>query len=387
MSTQHVLSCTSRNGFHWLVGCLLVGLNLLIPACDPFLVSVCRFENLPGCPGHAGQLADGATDLADASPAAPGAPLPLGEPRRFEKRISVDQGTTQRFVGLQGNPRQAVFLATNGTTTRLEVYTLDLDNEQEGQRLGKGTPCLPPYCPAIPGGLDFGQDRLYRTAAEYYYFDYKSKKSIKYGNNWSSTTLCTLGANNLRPFISAQHDYLGVRNNDPQQLCVKSATGKIDNLRFTLGYPAALVIGNIDESDSLPKSLEAIAFNEVNDVASFISPMIDKLNFESIIKGAIEKGSDGASGVIQAAYIHDINQDKRQDLLFVRSGRLRVASYRGRKTDNSLHDFGIWEQDVSDPILGESVQYVVIDNLTNDTYPDLIVETDKHVHFYRNVSM
>ena len=74
MSTQHVLSCTSRNGIRWLVGCLLAGLSLLVPACDPFLVSVCRFENLPGCPGHAGQPVDGGTDLADASPADPGAP-------------------------------------------------------------------------------------------------------------------------------------------------------------------------------------------------------------------------------------------------------------------------------------------------------------------------
>ena len=168
---------------------------------------------------------------------------------------------------------------------------------------------------------------------------------------------------------------------------MKSAMGNIDNLQFTFGYPTALVIGDIDESDSLPKDLEAIGFNEVNDVAFFTSSKIEKPNFQSVIKDAIARGAGGAGGPIQAAYIHDINQDKLPDLLFVRSGRLRVVSYRGKKIDNSLHDFGVWNQDVSDRIVDETVQYIVIDNLTQDDNPDLIVETDKQVHFYRNVAM
>lgn len=389
MSTQHVLSCTSRNGFHWLVGCLLAGLSLLIPACDPFLVSVCRFENLPGCPGHAGQLADGPTDLADASPADPGAPLPLGEPRRFDLRTSVPLDRDQikrRFVGLQGSPRQAVFLAMKGDNKWMEVYTLDLGQAQPWQRLGAATPCMESACPKIPGDMDFFRDRMYRTEEKYYFFDYK-KKIVSEWPNRNELNTCYLGASSFRPFISAQYDAIGVIHNDSQLLCVKFPMKNFNNLRFASGYPTVLAIGDMDGSTSPMKDLEAIGFNENNDIVFDSSPGIVKSYFKEAITAAIEKGSSDASGAIQAAYIHDINRDNLPDLLFARSGRLRVVSYRGKKTENSLHDFSIWQNDVASPIIGETVQYVVMDNLTPDGDPDLIVETDKKVHFYRNVAM
>jgi hypothetical protein len=357
---------------------LILGLST---GCDSFLVPACQFERRPDC-------GTGSAANADASqPSDAGSPAPIGSLRRFEWRASVSLGNNRRFVGLQGSPRQVVFLATNGSTKWWEVAKLDLNNSTESSRLIVGQTCSTADCPLIPGTFDFAQDRIYRTAAGYYYLDYKSSKKVMSLPTTMELAACDLGTLAIRPFVSAQYDAFMLARAEPLQMYVRYESQRDSNIQDNTQAASLFVVGDMDAFDHRENDLEAIAFSAG---AAFSINRSSERKDSSIIasiNAAIQRGSAGIGGAIQAAYIHDVNNDQLSDLLFVRGGRFRVVSYRGKDGQGGYHDFGDWAQDVAPAISGETVQYVVIDEITQDSYQDLIVETDRSVHFYRNVAM
>jgi hypothetical protein len=383
MSTQALPRSPS---LHWLrrLACgVLSGLSLFAAACDPFLVSVCQFEDRPGC-----HSADPAKPDAGQPPREPGSPAPLGPLRRFELRASVPLGNSLRFVGLQGSPRQAVFLAIDGSMNkRWDVASLDLNNSELTARVRVGGTCSIPTCPMIPAGMDFALDRIYRTGAGFYYFDYKLQKKV---TSWAATIPLngiTLANYRLRPFMSSQGDSMMTIGNELGLTHVLFSSTIIGQINKPGRNVVSVVIGDLDKFDSQVTDLEAITFDDEEAFGLARSSGLEDSALKKAINIAVQMHSGGASGSVQAAYIHDINNDSLSDFLFVRGGRFRVVSYRGKDKQGFPYEFGGWADDVAPAISGETVQYVAIDELTQDSYQDLIVETDKNVHFYRNVAM
>ena len=148
---------------YWFALYVLGAFSLLTAACDTFLVSACQFENLPGCPGAPPNLSSIPPDMATPKP---DEPAPLGPLRKFERRASVSLGTSRRFVGLQGSPRQAVFLATNGTMKWWEVAKLDLNNAEIANCLTVGQTCSPSERPHTDGSCRPGSASAMAAAAD-----------------------------------------------------------------------------------------------------------------------------------------------------------------------------------------------------------------------------
>lgn len=382
MSTQALTRSASLQWLRLLACGALSGLSLFAAACDPFLVSVCQFEDRPGC--HTADPAKPDSGQPQ-PPREPGSPAPLGPLRRFELRRSLAIGSNLRFVGLQGSPRQAVFLAIDGSMNkRWDVASLDLNNSELTARVRVGGTCS--TCPTIPATMDFADDRIYRNGAGFYYYDYKSQKKVT-----ALTATIPLGdiilANyRIRPFMSSQGDSMMTIGNEPDAAHVLFAATVIGKIRKLGHNVVSVVIGDLDSFDSQNSDLEAIAFDEDEAFGLARSSGVDDSALRTALNIAVKKHSGVGTGPVQAAYIHDINGDSLSDFLFVRGGRFRVVSYRGKDKQNFPHEFGGWADDVAPAISGETVQYVAIDELTQDSYQDLIVETDKNVHFYRNVA-
>lgn len=387
MSTQILTRSASLSGLRLLVCSLLAGSSLLVAACDPFLVSACRFEDLPGCPRAPSGSADAGSKPPDLSTPPRDEPAPLGPLLRFEWRAKIELGTNRRFVGLQGSPRQAVFLKLDGPNKRWDVATFDLSNSDTAKRVVVAQTCSPSTCPEIPSTMDFISDRIYRTSSGYFYFGYKSSKKVKTLPGWSELTDCNLGTLTVRPFVSAQYDALMLAQANDGDMYVRYEHQNYSPITISSPTASLFVIGDLDAYDHPANDLEAIAFFGAEAFLIKESNLRINLHLPKSLNAAIQKNSDGLSGPIQAAYIYDINNDRLPDFLFVRGGRFRVVSYRGTDRQGFPYEFGDWEQDVIPPILGETVQYIAIDELSQDSYPDLIVETDKNVHFYRNMAM
>lgn len=361
---------------------VLSGLSLISTACDPFLVSVCQFEDRPGC--HTADPAKPDSGQPQ-PPREPGSPATLGPLRRFELRRSLALGSNLRFVGLQGSPRQAVFLAIDGSMNkRWDVASLDLNNSELTARVRVGGTCS--TCPMIPATMDFALDRIYRTGAGFYYFDYKSPKNVMSLATNMPLNGIALANYRIRPFMSSQGDSMMTIGNEPDVAHVLFAATVIGKIRKLGHNVVSVVIGDLDSFDSQNSHLEAIAFDEDEAFGLARSSGVDDSALRTALNIAVKKHSGIGAGPVQMAYVHDINNDSLSDFLFFRGERFRVVSYRGKDKQGFPYEFGGWADDVAPAITGETVQYVAIDELTQDSYQDLIVETDKNVHFYRNVA-
>lgn len=383
MSTQARIPCVRDGQFQrHMIAPFFLFLWGLLAGCDSFLVSVCHFEDRPGCSTTYAGTTDASSPPPDSS-----MPALLGPLRRFELRATVKLDTNRRFVGLMGSPRQAVFLATNGGRKWWELLTLDLNNSVLSSRTVLAPSCTPPACPAIPASMDFARDRIYRTAADFYHFDYKSTKKLASLSGGLVSGDCELGNLAVRPFVSAQRDAIMVSHSAMGKVCIRYAPG-IDGVSSNESHNiSAYVIGNLDDINAETDDQESIVFDQSTVFALSRSSGVTGEPLKSALNTALRNDASNMSGNIQAAYIAHINDDNYPDVVVVRGGRFRAISCHGKDQQGSIFEFGLWGQDIAPPIIGETVQYVVIDELTQDSYQDLIVETDKNVYFYRNVAM
>ncbi|HND13130.1 MAG TPA: VCBS repeat-containing protein, partial [Pseudomonadota bacterium] len=79
----------------------------------------------------------------------------------------------------------------------------------------------------------------------------------------------------------------------------------------------------------------------------------------------------------------DLNADGFTDFVYIRGGQLFVTSYRGRN-GSGLSVFESWPSMTLSSVGGESVRSLAAIDLSQDGYPELVVETGKAVHFYLN---
>ena len=357
-----------------------LGALLGLPACDAFLVSVCQFEDRPGChTSDAGQPSpsDGVIDP----------PAPVSTFRRFEWRAKLTLDAKTRFVGLDG--RRPILLKTdNGSNRRWEVYEPQLAMAAERDRLKSDSFIGYPTIPA----LDFDKDRIYRTEAGFYLFDYsQQRKVIPITGGAVDPNLKISETLQVRPFVSLDKDAFMVSGEQKTRIYGKYRDGEYLDWSSTGENYTNFLLGDLDYIDkTISNGLEAMAFSgsELAFLRHQYRGITGDLSDPALragVQDAMAEASKTDTGPVQAAYISNINGDEFPDLLFIRGGNFRVISYKGRRWLGWATAFESWKEEVVAPIAGETAQYMALADLTQDGKPDLIVETDKAVHFYMNI--
>lgn len=150
--------------------------------------------------------------------------------------------------------------------------------------------------------------------------------------------------------------------------------------------PTAFVVGDLDSNDPTNNGEEIILFNgkTPQSVSHWVPNESTNPDDELLasLKLTIARTKAGDESPIEAAFITGLNGDVFPDLVYSRNGQVYVTSYLGKdkKIESRFKD---WPEKIAS-ISGEKIKSLVAVELTNDAYPELVVETDKAVHFYVN---
>lgn len=84
-------------------------------------------------------------------------------------------------------------------------------------------------------------------------------------------------------------------------------------------------------------------------------------------------------GAIDAAFVADLNNDNNNELIYIRKGIANITTYLN---DGSFMN---WSKPIPLSEIGsDTVISLSAVKITDDNLPELVVETDKAVHFYVN---
>jgi hypothetical protein len=86
---------------------------------------------------------------------------------------------------------------------------------------------------------------------------------------------------------------------------------------------------------------------------------------------------------VGAGFITDLDQDGQTDLVLAFGSSLYVTTYIKRDAAK-VGKFRDWPTPIVSVDSGDPIRSVMAVGLTQDGYPELVVETDKAVHFYLN---
>ena len=92
----------------------------------------------------------------------------------------------------------------------------------------------------------------------------------------------------------------------------------------------------------------------------------------------------GETSPIPAAFVRNLNGDGFMDVAYIRNGQLLVTSYKGRAvaTDKMFENWPAAQ--TQSKLSGQTVKSLAAIDLTSDGLPELVVETDKEIHFFLN---
>ena len=354
------------------------------PGCDGFLVSACYFEELEGCQqigAEDGGRSPSDMGVIDQNPGQP--PPPNGPERTFEWRADYQVDASHKFVGMyQGN--KPLFLLNNNI--RWESLALHLNESNLNMRWTLGSSS---GCPTIPSALNYSADYIYSASGLFYFLRYSNGMKIF---RLSGTTQTEIGSALLtgnKAFPTFLHPSLGVvafptappAGADYAWVTLANGTPKFRN--YTDNAPTAILIGDLDSIDG-SNGLDIITFFNSN-VREVLHG--DEIVVDDQMVNAIEKTiADAKPGdiPIAAAFIQNLNDDAFPELIYARSNQIFVTSYKGRGWAKKTPTFENWKAPIITIPDGETVRSISSVELTQDRYPDLIVETDKFVHFYRS---
>lgn len=358
-----------------------------LSGCEAFLVSICELQDLPTCKIPA----DGSSPKADLTQGTDdgGGQVPAIEERQFIHRASRLIDSKHQFTGmLNGN---LITLSINNLILSWEAWRSDLNNLDEGKRListGTGE------CPNFPPSFIFGSDDIYIVGREFYYFQRSGGQNLFKLDKVSNSIFKVLDnklnkSDQPRAFTHPSISALAIAM-VPASPATNSTLIRLEsNTTFQSDaekMPTAFVIGDLDSND-LQNGQEIIIFDGGKPKSLFhwnpgISFDKGDIDLMSALSQAIERTALSDTSPIEAAFIANLNYDNFPDFIYTRNGIIYVTSYLGRDKATPPN-FRDWMTKIP-AILGEKIKSLVAVELTNDTYPELVVETDKAVHFYVN---
>lgn len=369
----------------FLTACLL----LIGNGCDGFIVPLCVFDRAnPECADMSsvdGPRTDSSSTSSNSS---------IGPLRKFEWRAKIDNTDNRKFVGI--DKKESAISLVNDTSVHFSAARFDLENADPGKRLDPVT-CV--GCPST-NEINFSMDRVFLTGEVERDF-----WLLRYGNLF-------------RTFIFDRNGKLSPRDEDLDDnmdrkpffhpilnaclIPLKSWSGALSAIvRMNIGASQAKteisgtnpitvsMIGDIDSVDPVKNGIEIVNFSggfvasvrhfEPNSMIGFEDSML-----ASALHGVIQRRKVNDTDVVEAAYVTDLNRDGVQDFIFSVGGKIFSSSYRGKDSGSGQPVFQSWTDPIQVISPNERVRSIKAIDLTKDGFPELIVETDKFVHFYLN---
>ena len=316
---------------------------------------------------------------------------PLGPPRSFEWRAkeSVDPNK-RKFVGMNG--LRPVFLVKDDTisaVTQWAIKKLDLRKDELSSRLAMdSTPLSFPLPPLLSDFVGSQVVVANNTFCELL-------KPWSWIECWNAAEATLKSSKLAVPFTYFRHpelDAVAINIQPDSGFSTSFIVGwKKDSIitQNTNEPPASVhVIGDLDVLDRLSNGLEAISIDgfhvqPVLHQEKGMGASLEDKSLQDALQRAIDFASRKSTTPIDAAFITDLNLDGFRDFVYIRGGQLFVTSYLGRNGLNTPN-FEPWSSVAFPAIRGEYVASLAAVDLTQDGYPELVVETDKAVHFYLN---
>lgn len=338
--------------------------------CDALLVPRCTFE--PCVAPDAG-----APDLPNYSPTI--------RERDFELRAAVALSNTTKFVGMHGTSALFSTYRTAEAIWQWQQLSIDLSQSEVAKRLSTQ---LCDNCPS-PLDLDLGHNNIYISGGDYYLF-MNSTKYIRRTNSqgsWQTIPNISLTSSASSPFKHPILDCLAfaIQPSRPTfyAVAVLFPDNSIWENEFDGPSPTSLLVGELNSIDG-NDGYDLILFtgNSVSLVQHQKQMGITDIGMQSAIQSAINFTKNGDESAIISGFISNINNDPYADLVFSTQTKIFSASYMGLGAD-LRNRFENWASPLVS-LSSETIHSVVALDLTADSYPELVVETDKNVYFYLN---
>jgi len=372
--------------------CFAAALTLLglLTGCDRYLINICNFRDEgPGC-------REEAVDASAVDLLARGADSPLGPLRKFEWRAKIVNGLNQKFVGIL-NKEYAITLSTTPTVA-FSAAKFQLNEPDKSKRLLEES-CS--KCP-LPTNIKASGDSVYlsnEVAPTFWLLrtvmaaDGESHLIKPNGDLTKVDGNLALGGLR-RPFFHPTLDgsllptkSAGSQSSDLLRLNV--GTTPFVSARTESGLITTAMIGDIDATDPVKNGIEVVRFagNAVASVYHYdpvnLTKTVDTLLAQKI-NDEVKKRKEDLLNPFVYSYVDDLNGDGFLDFVFSLGGDIFVSSYKGKINKPSLPVFESWPEKVLSVLSDEKIQSIMAIDITNDGYSELIIVTDKFVHFYLN---
>lgn len=360
----------------------------LVTGCDRYLISVCNFrDEWPGCREEAVDASVVDLPHSDSSP--------IGPLRRFAWRAKIGDLVRHSFVGIDKR-QYAIFLVAD-TPVHFEVAKLRFDFPANLPQL-EAIECID--CPKLVG-VDFASDSIFLTGEaeqEFWLLRYgTTNKSYRLRAD-GSLLLMDNGLESNWKIVPFFHPVLNMSSValKPSITDGSSLVWRLPRIgggiKYRIDRPAkisAQAIGDLDLVERRKNGLDIVSIgnNSIESVIHYDTETnIDFLDnaLRDRIADAVAMTKRSDSELLEAAYIENLNNDKYVDFIYSWSGRVHVASYTGNWTGTGSSLLQDWGKEVVTVPAGETIRKIMALDLTKDGFPELIVETDKAVHFYLN---
>ena len=356
---------------------------LLLPClsqCD-LLWKPCGADN-PSCP-----LQDAATTDYPAPPdlAMPDPNTPLGPLRKFEWRTSIPIDATKvKYVGMKGT--MPVFWQ-NDTPQKWVVYQASPLPDMDMMIPSADVMALP----AAPTAFDFGKTYPVVSGSSFFVLSTADMSIRTWPGNMEVLKDAVL-AGPPPVFRHPELDALVVKTKTtmPVNSAVLIQWGQGATVPYgkTGAALTAMAVGDLDAADVSGTGLEAIllagkaVLTVLHQYIAGSIPVDDPL-LRDALQGAVERAMPGETSPIPAAFVRNLNGDGFMDVAYIRNGQLLVTSYKGRAATSGMFENWPAAQTLSE-LSGQTVKSLAAVDLTSDGLPELVVETDKEIHFFLN---
>lgn len=349
--------------------------------CDRFLVSLCNFEDVPGC----NVAVDGVPKPSDMSAVKDMAPYPVPQ-REFEWRAKIIINQNTKFIGMyQG---EALTWKDDGGL-HFQSSKLDLKHKEEAYRaIAKICDKCPPF--SVIDDIAFATDQIYAAGGLLYKLRHQGGFGIYYYPSNVKKQVPGIALSDLatpRPFAHPSINFLvaSIQETRDYKAGIEAFhdSSARENVNVDTNQLTSVVVGDLDTNDQTMNGLELILFGDstphwLAHLASGSTDSVGDLDLLGALANTIALTKSDESP-IDAAFIADLNNDSLPDLIYARKGSLYVTSYMGNRL------FKNWSAPVKlDEASGESIKSLVAVNITDAAFPDLVIETNKAVHFYQN---
>lgn len=336
-------------------------------SCDGYLRSVCDRESLPGCEPSP------VPDLAARRPS------PTGTPRAFEWRASLAR-ESRALAGLAGRRLQLVESELKSDTTiKIQELRVDLENVNIEDRIIEEKSIS-----FRISGLNLYRTLLKKSVSQFYVhgrlFGVLGIDAAS-DTYWRLKADCQPNPTNPHSFAHQQIDALAVYCDDGQVLGFVAGSHIASS---TVGSRVDAAV--LADWQDLPSGPSLLVFRgssiELTSLAG-----ADRLRLlQSQLSAAVFDRKTG-SGPVTAAYVMDIDRDGHPELVFARDDGVWAVTYRGQEWLAEGTAFALWPRSLTQaPIPGnERPRSLLLADLDDDWFPDLLIETDQQLHFYRNI--